>query len=232
LEVRMVHISLIQSQLTKLDVRLSRWFKPEIKELQHILMEKESIVACAAGRYYSGFALLVATDLRLLLIDKRTFFMTVEDIRYDMISEIDYSSRLYDSTIHIFSLNKQHDFTSIKYKHQLRALTTYVQQRVWELRQYQEQAPLAPPVVAAAQPQPSTPQPENSPPLATGTISTLHHHHIPESLHVPHLHRPQKPQLPKHIGLAALNGSRRFTPNVYTTHLTRNRPIDFASATD
>src|SRR5207237_7664302 len=107
----MVHISIIQSQLTRLGVRLSRWFAPKVRELQHILMDNEKIVACAAGRYYSGFALLVSTDQRLLLIDKRVFFMTVEDIRYDMISEIDYSTRLYDATIHIFTLNKQHDFT-------------------------------------------------------------------------------------------------------------------------
>src|SRR5436190_4592168 len=99
----MVHISVIQSQLTRLGVHLSRWFNPEIKELQHILMDSEEIIACAAGRYFSGFALLVATSQRLLLIDKRTFFMTVEDIRYDMVSEIDFSTRLYDSTIHIFT---------------------------------------------------------------------------------------------------------------------------------
>jgi len=213
----MVHISVIQSQLTRLGIKVSRWFMPELKELQQILMDNEKIIAAAPGRYFSGLALLVATDLRLLLIDKRSFFMTVEDTRYDMISEIDYSSRLYDCTIHIFTLNKQHNFSSIKYKKQLRDLTTYVQQRVWELRQVDNQST---PAAAAVQP---TQPPPNPAPLATGTISTLPD--IARSLHVPHPHVPQvlqgaKPHIPKHIGFAAMNGSRRFTPNVYTNHLT------------
>ena len=112
----MVHISVIQSQLTRLGIHMSRWFTPELKELQHLMMDNEKIIAAAPGRYFSGLALLVATDLRLLLIDKRTFFMTIEDTRYDMVSEIDFSSRFYDVTVHIFTLNKQHNFTSIRYK--------------------------------------------------------------------------------------------------------------------
>src|SRR5690348_11566243 len=119
----MVHISVIQSQLTQLGIRLSRWFTPELKELQRILMDNEKIVAAAAGRYFGGMALLVATDQRLLLIDKRTFFMTVEDTRYDMVSEINYSTRVYDATVHISTLNKQHNFTSMRYKKQLGDLT-------------------------------------------------------------------------------------------------------------
>lgn len=132
----MVHISIIEARLSRLGVKLSRWFQAEIKELQHILFEHEQIVSIVPGRYFAGYALLIATDQRLLLIDKRTFFLTVDDIRYDMISETDFSSRLMDSTLQIFTLNKQHRFTSFKYKKQLRELTTYVQRRVMDLRQY------------------------------------------------------------------------------------------------
>src|SRR5437868_7946659 len=214
----MVHISEIQSQLTKLGVRLSRWFTPELKELQQILMDNEQIIAAAPGRYFSGFALLVATDLRLLLIDKRAFFMTVEDTRYDMVSEIDFSSRFYDATVHIFTLNKQHNFTSIKYRQQLRVLCGYVQQRVWELRQTQPQTDASAPVSLPAQPA-ALPA---LPPLAT--ISAAGLPDISHSLHVPHIPHPPKPHLPRHIGFAAVNGSRRYSPNAYTNHLlSRNR---------
>ncbi len=218
----MVHISVIQSQLTRLGIHLSRWFTPELKELQHILMENEKIIAAAPGRYFSGLALLVATDLRLLLIDKRTFFMTIEDTRYDMISEIDFSSRFYDHTVHIFTLNKQHNFTSIRYKNQLRDLCNYVQQRVWELRQVQQEssAEASPSYIQASR----RVQPE-APPLATTTTASLPQ--ISQSLHIPH---PTKPHLPQHIGFAAMNGSRRYTPNAYTNHLAyRNQPQPFLS---
>lgn len=217
----MVHISVLQSQLTKLGIRLSRWFYPELRELQHIMMDSEKIIAAAPGRYFNGFALLVATNLRLLLIDKRTFFMTIEDTRYDMISEVDFSSRFYDLTVHIFTLNKQHNFTSVRYKNQLRDLCQYVQQRIWELRQVQEKiesgqavpAPALAVASAAAAPAPAQPQPA-APPLATTFGPTPPQ--LPHNLHVPH---PTKPHIPKHIGFAAMNGSRRYTPPVYTNHL-------------
>jgi hypothetical protein len=196
---------------------MSRWFTPELKELQQILMDDEKIIAAAPGRYFSGIALLVATDLRLLLIDKRTFFMTVEDTRYDMISEIDFSSRFYDVTVHIFTLNKQHNFTSIRYKQQLRDLCGFVQQKVWELRQSQGQSPSE-----TAVPLPLV-QPAASPPLATVNATGLPD--ISHSLHVPHIPRPPKPHLPRNIGFAAVNGSRRYSPNAYTNHLALRRQV-------
>jgi hypothetical protein len=137
----MVHISVIEARLSKLGFRVSRWFKPEIRELQHILMENEEIIGIVQGRYFGGFALLVSTDRRLLLIDKKIPYLSVEDIRYDMISEINYSARIFDATIVIYTVNKQHQFSSWKHKHHLRTLTSYAQQRVMDMRQYQNQAP-------------------------------------------------------------------------------------------
>ncbi len=133
----MVHPSLIEARLGELGFKTSRWFHAEIRELEHILMDDEKIISLVCGRYYGSFALLVATDQRLLLIDKRVFFMTIEDTRYDMISEIDYNSQAYNATVTVYTMNKTHKFTSIKFKRELRQLTNYVQRRVWEFRQQQ-----------------------------------------------------------------------------------------------
>jgi len=137
----MVHPSIIEARLGELGFRTSRWFRAEVLELQHILMENEKIVALACGRYFGSFALLVATDQRLLMIDKRVFFMNYEDTRYDMISEIDFNSQVYTSNVTIFTVNKTHKFSSYKYKRQLRDITNYAQQRIAELR---NQAPAVP----------------------------------------------------------------------------------------
>ena len=102
----MVHPSVIEARIGKLGFKHSRWFKAEIDELQHVLMEQEKIIALVCGRYFGSFALLVATDQRLLLIDKRVFFMTIEDTRYDMISEINYNSQVYSATATIYTINK------------------------------------------------------------------------------------------------------------------------------
>ncbi len=141
----MIHPSIIEARIGELRFRASRWFTPEIRELQHILMEHEKIIALACGRYFGSFALLVATDQRLLLIDKRLFFMNYEDTRYDMISEIDFNSQFYIATVTVHTINKTHKFTSIKHKDQLRVLTNYVQQRVMELRNMQADSSAAVP---------------------------------------------------------------------------------------
>lgn len=131
----MVHPSVIEARIGKLGFRHSRWFRAEIDELQNVLMEQEQIVVMVCGRYFGSFALLVATDQRLLLIDKRVFFMTIEDTRYDMVSEINYNSQVYSANATIYTINKTHKFSSIKYKKELRDLTNYVQKRVMEFRQ-------------------------------------------------------------------------------------------------
>lgn len=127
--------SVLQAEVTRSSIRRNGWCSAEIKELKNILLENETIVALVKGRYFGGFALLVATPKRLLLVDKKMLSLNVEDIRYDMICEVDYGTRLFEAILNIFTVNKQHQFKTIN-KAGLRKLTTYMQQRVMELRQY------------------------------------------------------------------------------------------------
>lgn len=130
----MVSAKEIDRQLKNIGV--SFWFlgNAELRELRHILVEGEVIEHCLLGRYEGGFALLCATNLRLLLIDKKPFYLTLEDVRYDMIVEVDFAHRLLDATIRICTPNKTLRFTTTK-KHQLRLMTAYIQHRVMMFRQ-------------------------------------------------------------------------------------------------
>lgn len=130
----MVSLQSIEDQLAKLGINLRFWGRPEVRELQHVLVQNEKIIGAVNGRYEGGFALLVVTDQRVLLIDKKPWFITVEDLRFDMISEVDYNGRLIDATIVIFTLNKTLRFTALKQK-QLRAMTSYIQERIMDIRQ-------------------------------------------------------------------------------------------------
>jgi hypothetical protein len=202
----MVHISEIEARLSKLGFRASRWFKPEIKELQHILLDSEELISCVAGRYFGGFALLVATDRRLLLIDKKIPYLSIEDIRYDMISEINFSAQWLDSTINIYTVNKQHRFSSWKHKHNLRKLVNYAQRRVMEMRQYQNNdIPNATQVVSAG---PSLTQAYNY-----GQTLQLQ----PPAVPVEERKRLPSPHMPRIMGATAVSGARRWVnPNPYT----------------
>jgi hypothetical protein len=131
----MTTLAQVEEQLKRVGCNFRFWGRPEIRELANILMEDEVIAAAVNGRYEGGFALLCATNHRLLLIDRKPMFLTLEDIRFDMIAEIDFSARLLDSTVHIITPNRKLTFTSWSH-HRLRAILNHMQQRVMEIRQH------------------------------------------------------------------------------------------------
>ncbi len=123
----MVDPKVIEDQLKRIDFKTHGWGRTEVKELPHILLPDEAIHECVNGIYEGGFALLVATDTRVLLVDKKPLnYLTVEDMRYDLISEIDYSHRLLGANISIASGDKALKFRSYN-QQRLRKLVSHVQ---------------------------------------------------------------------------------------------------------
>ena len=134
----MVNLRNVDAQLEAVGHKNKFFGRPEVAELCHILAPNEVIQHAVMGKYEGGFALLIATDHRILLIDKKPWFLTMEDICYDLISEIDFYSRLIDATALIVSINKQLSFISLR-KSRLRELVRYVQHRVMGIRNHLEQ---------------------------------------------------------------------------------------------
>lgn len=128
----------VEEQLKRIGCNFQFWGKGEIRELSNLLMEGETIAQCVNGRYTGGFAMICATDYRLLLIDhKPLMYLTIDDLRYDMINSFNYSHRLFDATVHVYTNNtKELKFTSWN-KQGLNKLLRYAQQRVMEVRQHQ-----------------------------------------------------------------------------------------------
>lgn len=131
----MVSLSQVEDQLKRVGCNFRFWGRPEIRELTKILMPGEVIAQAVNGRYENGFAMLVATDHRLLLIDKKPMFLTLEDVRFDMIAEIDFSAQLFDGTVKIITPNRKLVFTTWS-QERLRKVLNYTQQRVSEIRQH------------------------------------------------------------------------------------------------
>lgn len=101
-------------------------------------MEDEVIAECVNGEYGNGFAMLVATNHRILLVDKKPLlYLTVEDYRYEMITEFNYNHRLMDAAINIYTANKTLSFSSWS-QHRLRRLLEYAQARVLEMRHHNQ----------------------------------------------------------------------------------------------
>lgn len=126
----MVDQKVIQQQLKDLKFGGSPWNQAELRELPHIIHEGEKISELVNGYYEGGVALLVATELRLLLIDKKPFnFLNVEDLRFDMINEIDYGHRIMGATITISTGSKTLKFKSYN-QPRLRSLINLVQEHM------------------------------------------------------------------------------------------------------
>jgi hypothetical protein len=126
--VEMVSKKFVDKQLKRLGFNPQGWGRGEILELPNILLPGEEIYELVNGIYENGFALAIATDVRLLLVDKKPMnYLIVEDIRFDMISEIDYSHRLIGAEIHISTGTKDLRFRSYN-QQRLRKVITHVQQ--------------------------------------------------------------------------------------------------------
>ena len=129
----MVTLSVVDAQLKQAGCHVRMWGRSEVRELCDILLPGETIHAAVNGQYDAGFALLVATDFRVLLIDKKPKYLTLKDIRFDMITELDYANRLMDSTIRIFTPNRELRFLAFNTV-RLRKLFTHTQHKVMEIR--------------------------------------------------------------------------------------------------
>lgn len=130
----MISFKKLEDQLKRINFHYSGWGRSEVRELCNILMPDEEIEECVNGYYEAGFALLVATKNRLLLVDKKPLnYLTVEDMRFDMINEFDYHHRMVGAQIRISAGAKTMHFTSLN-QVRLRRLLNYVQTRMTQIK--------------------------------------------------------------------------------------------------
>lgn len=123
----------VQEQLRRIGSDFRFWGRSEVNELPNILFPEEQIVHALNGRYERGFALLCATNQRLLLLDKKPLILCMEDMRYEMISEVDYTEQLLSSTLALRTPGRTLRFNTFKIA-KLRKLTNFIQEEVTYLR--------------------------------------------------------------------------------------------------
>jgi hypothetical protein len=61
-----------------------------MRELAAILHEDERIKGVVYGKHTEGFAVLTATDRRVLFIDKKPLFLRADEITYELVGGITY----------------------------------------------------------------------------------------------------------------------------------------------
>lgn len=131
----MISLAQVEAQLKRVGCNFKFWGRAEIRELSNVIMPDETIAQAVNGTYEGGFAMLCVTNYRVLLVDRKPMLLTIEDIRYDMMSEVDFHNRLLGATVRIFTPVRNLVFNSWS-NVRLRKCVDYVQQRVMEIRSH------------------------------------------------------------------------------------------------
>ncbi len=127
----MVSTHIIDQQLKSLGLEFKRVGRSEVRELARILIPGELIEHAANGVYAGGFALIVATNLRLLIVDKKPFRLNIEDMRYQLMNEVNFKSSILDAQIIIQIAAKEVTFRSWR-QSRLRDISSYIEERVMQ----------------------------------------------------------------------------------------------------
>ena len=91
----------LNGQRKRLNIQFKVFGRAEVRELRRLLKKGELVQHCVYGYYHGGFGILVATNYRILLVDKRLFYLILEDISYQNVRSIELSSQLLQGTLYI-----------------------------------------------------------------------------------------------------------------------------------
>lgn len=123
-----------EAQLKQLGPKFRMFGRAEVRELHRIISSDEKIHHCIYGYYQGGSGILVATNRRVLLIDKRPFFLNLEDLAYEKIRDIAFMNQFLQATLHLQAGMKKLSFRSIS-DARLRRLKEFVEARILEVSQ-------------------------------------------------------------------------------------------------
>ncbi len=115
--------------------------RKEVKELPHILWEDETVEKIAQGFYKGGTGILVASNKRLIFIDKGMLYgLTVEDFPYDKINSIQYKTGLALGNITIFASGNNAVIDNMQ-KGEVKPFAEYVRARITAISQHASAPP-------------------------------------------------------------------------------------------
>ena len=105
---------------------LGKW---EINELPNILWEDEDIIRLASGVYNNGMGIVVATNKRILFLNKGVFNTQIEDFSYNKISSIQCNKGVLMGSLIIYSAGNKAVIDSLT-KPEAQYLADYIRARI------------------------------------------------------------------------------------------------------
>jgi hypothetical protein len=102
------HSENIIMQLHDLGVSRYGLQSAESSHLPKIIHKNEKLKAVSYGHYEVGFTMLVATNKRILHLDRKPFFVNIDDIPYDSVIGASLQKSSFRSTLVLKTKNKDY----------------------------------------------------------------------------------------------------------------------------
>lgn len=112
----------------------------QLAEIPKMILPNEEVLSVISGFYTAGSAILCVTSKRILLIDKKFIRLNFEDIRFESISEVNYSHQMFVANLKLYYTGRVLEFKTW-YKDELRELAQYVQDKMFESREAMKRSP-------------------------------------------------------------------------------------------
>jgi len=141
----MISQEIVNQQLQRIGVGSLPLVKSELAELPQMMIPGEEIEQLLAGRYIAGYAIMVATNYRLLIIDKKLGGgLIFEDVPFDMIAEIQYVHTPFSTQLTVHARSKKIVFKAFG-ERPVREFAQHLEQRMMEARRQMQtmQSPFA-----------------------------------------------------------------------------------------
>jgi hypothetical protein len=119
----------IREQIGNIDGASKFLGRKEIKQLPGILWEDERVEKLVQGSYNSGMGVLVATNKRLVFVDKGIGKLKVEDFPYDKLTSIQYETGWTMGSITMFASGNKAEIKNVA-KDQCKNFADYVRARI------------------------------------------------------------------------------------------------------
>lgn len=125
----MKRFSAIQKELAIAGVPKRILRTSEARALTKILNTDEEIHACIQGLYSEGLGLIVATNARLLIVNKSFLWTRVEDESYAMINSVLYKRGLIFGKLQLFTRSRRYTF-NVLIKDRIESFTSLIDNKM------------------------------------------------------------------------------------------------------
>lgn len=122
------HYERVRNELRAVGVSSIAMSSEECISLPELIHSDEHIGGVVYGFHHDGFAMLVATDQRVLFYDKKPLFDNMDDIKYGVVSGVSFGHAGIGSTVTLHTKIKDYKLRTFNQKCALN-FTRYIETR-------------------------------------------------------------------------------------------------------